>query len=63
MDDNVDSYYDKFERLAVIYISRNRNLMYFKANRFFRNLGTFGGAITIDSPNFKSGKKPYLVVS
>jgi hypothetical protein len=37
--------------------------MYFKDNRFWRNSGTFGGAITINSPNFrKTSYRPYLVV-
>ena len=52
MDTEMDALYDKFERLSVIYISRNRKLMYFKDNRFYRNTGTFGGAISINSPNF-----------
>ena len=59
---DVDQLFDKFERLSVIYISRNRRLMYFKNNRFYRNVGTFGGAITINSPNFKRNGKPYLYV-
>lgn len=28
--DDVDSYFDKLERMAVIYISRNKKPMYFK---------------------------------
>ena len=32
IDDDIDSYFDKFERLAVIYVSRNRALMYFSGN-------------------------------
>jgi hypothetical protein len=37
--------------------------MYFKDNRFWRNSGSFGGAITINSPNFrKTSYRPYLVV-
>jgi hypothetical protein len=50
--DDVDSFFEKLERMSVIYISRNKKPMYFKQNRFWRNTGTFGGAITINSPNF-----------
>lgn len=65
MDDDLDAYFDKFERLSLIYISRNLQMMYFKNNRFLRNSGTFGGAIAINSPNFRNSKqgRPYLVVS
>ncbi len=30
ISDDIDSFYDKFERMSVIYISRNKRLMYFK---------------------------------
>ena len=50
--DDIDIFFDKLERMAVIYISRNKRQMYFKENTFWRNTGTFGGAITINSPNF-----------
>jgi hypothetical protein len=52
ISDDVDSFFDKFERMSVIYISRNKRQIYFKENKFWRNTGTFGGAITINSPNF-----------
>lgn len=50
--DDMDLLFDKFERLGLIYISRNRYPMIFRQNKFWRNIGTFGGAITINSPNF-----------
>lgn len=63
LNDDVDALFDKFERLALIYISRNQKLMYFRSNRFWRNSGTFGGALTINSSNFRGSKRPYLVVT
>ena len=62
ISDDVDAFFDKFERMSVIYISRNKRQMYFKENRFWRNTGTFGGAITINSPNFQTSGKPYLII-
>ena len=63
MDDDIDQHFDTFERLGLIYISRNRAPMIFSGSRFTKNIGTFGGAITIDSPNWESGSKPYIVIS
>ena len=31
-DDDIDSYYDLFERLSTIYISRNRGMVIIKNN-------------------------------
>jgi hypothetical protein len=50
-DDDIEEFFDKFERLSVIYISRNKKSMIFTNNAFDSNIGTFGGAITINSPN------------
>jgi hypothetical protein len=44
-----------FERLSTIYISRNIGVMIFASNKFERNVGTFGGAISINSPDFQYG--------
>jgi hypothetical protein len=63
MGDNPDDYFDMFERLSTIYISRNLMMMYFKNTRFWRNVGTFGGAITINSPNFRRTQRPFVVIS
>lgn len=62
-DDDMDLYFDLFERLGLIYIARNRGTMTFYKNRFWRNVGTFGGAITIDSPDWAKGNKPYVIIS
>jgi hypothetical protein len=32
--DNVENFFDSFERLGVIYISRNRDAMIFRNNKF-----------------------------
>ena len=51
----IDRFFNDYERLSVIYISRNMDLTLIKGNKFTQNIGTFGGAIIIDSPNWKSG--------
>lgn len=51
-EDDIEEFFDKFERLGLIYISRNYGPMIFKDNTFTDNIGTFGGAITINSPNW-----------
>jgi hypothetical protein len=61
-DDDIDSYYDKFERLSMIYISRNRNPTIIKDNIFTGNIGTFGGSISINSPNFQTKDSPYIII-
>lgn len=40
------------ERLSTIYISRNVGNMIFYTNTFYRNVAGFGGALTINSPNW-----------
>jgi hypothetical protein len=40
-----------FERLSLIYISKNRREVIIKDNYFYDNIGTHGGAISINSPN------------
>ena len=37
---------------VLIYISRNRDKMIFAGNRFENNIGTFGGAVLVNSPDF-----------
>ena len=49
---DIESLYNKFERLSPIYISRNRDKMIFAGNRFENNIGTFGGAVLVNSPDF-----------
>ena len=36
--------------------------MVFVSNAFSRNMGTFGGAITITSPNMRTSNKAYVVI-
>jgi hypothetical protein len=47
---DIDSLYNAFERNTLIYISRNRNTVIIYNNTFTNNIGTFGGAISINSP-------------
>jgi hypothetical protein len=63
--DDLDSFFDSFERLSVIYISRNRDSTIIKDNTFKQNIGTFGGAISINSPRWSASdttKLPYVVM-
>ena len=56
--------YNKFERLSPIYISRNRDKIIFFFCTFKNNIGTFGGAITINNPDFKTSEnRPYFIIS
>lgn len=50
--DDIDKYFDKFERMGLIYISRNKQPIIISKNTFKTNMGTFGGAITINSPDW-----------
>ncbi len=52
MDTDLDEFFDDFERLGLIYISRNKQKVIIKDNYFSKNIGTFGGAITINSPDW-----------
>jgi hypothetical protein len=45
----------------VIYISRTRNTVILESNTFLRNIGLFGGAITINSPDQSSTNFPAIV--
>ena len=33
-----------------------------KDNTFKKNIGTFGGAITINSPDWNQGKQPHVLI-
>ena len=47
------SLYNEFERLSgAIYISRPTKPVVFIGNKFTENIGLFGGAVSINSPNF-----------
>lgn len=61
-DTEIEELFNSFERLSTIYINRNANNMVFANNYFYRNMGTFGGAITITSPNMRTSNKAYVVI-
>ena len=62
-DQDLDEYYDTFERLSTIYISRNKGAIIIKNNLFSKNIGTFGGAISINSPDFVHSTEPYIIIN
>jgi len=66
MGTDPEQYFDMFERLSTIYISRNTRKVIFTANTFQFNFGLFGGAITINSQNWKYHKTletyPYAII-
>lgn len=51
-DTDIDSIFTSIESLSMIYISRNRGNIVLAKNNFEKNIAMFGGAITIDSPDF-----------
>ena len=59
---DLDSLYESYERLGLIYISRNKDLVLIKDNTFRSNIGTHGGAITINSPDWTTGQQPHVVI-
>jgi hypothetical protein len=38
------------------------DLILIKGSTFTQNIGFFGGAITIDSPNWRGGNQPHVVL-
>ena len=54
-DPDLDGFFDNYERLGLLYISRPRDLTLIKGSKFIQNIGTFGASITIDSPNWQTG--------
>ena len=52
--DNIEYFYDEIEALSVIFVSKNRGSIVFRDNNFTSNIGLYGGAITIDSPNWQA---------
>lgn len=53
---DLDSLFEAYERLGMIYMSRNKDVVIIKDNSFSSNIGTHGGAITINSPDWKNGR-------
>jgi len=43
-------------------VARNLDLILIKGSKFIQNIGFFGGAITIDSPNWIEGNQPHVVL-
>lgn len=60
---DLDSLFDSYERLGLIYVSRNLAQMIVKGNTFTQNIGTFGGAITVNSPNWQAGTQPHVIIT
>ncbi len=59
---DLDTFFENYERLSLIYISRPKELVLIKDNQFNRNIGTFGGAIAINSPDWNKGKQPHIII-
>ena len=47
--DKIEDMFDKFERFSNIYITQHENKIHFIQNQFKRNMGSSGGAITINA--------------
>lgn len=62
MNDDVETFYDLFERLSLIYISRPHKPVIITGNIFQNNIGTFGGSISINSPNWEQNKTAQIVM-
>ena len=52
---------DKYESYSPIFISANKGAMMFIANNFTQNIGTIGGVINIQSPNFEQAMSDFEV--
>ena len=59
---DIDNIFDSYERLGLIYLSRMKDVTIIKDNSFYYNIGTFGGAITINSPDWRQGKQPHIII-
>ena len=53
---------DTLENVATIMIKGNQGPMIFTGNTFRDNIGTTGGAIHIEYPEFRHSGKPYIVM-
>ena len=53
---------DTIENVSVFMIKGNEGAMIFSGNEFKENIGTTGGVIHIESPEFRYGDKPYIVM-
>ncbi len=59
---DIESYFNKIERLSTIYVSRNIGIVIIADSTFSRNIGTFGGAIAINSPDFQHYDESYVII-
>lgn len=60
----MDSLFIEYERLAVVYISRNKDVILVRDCQFSNNIALHGGAITINSPNWQNNKTaPNVVIT
>ena len=50
------------ENISAFVIKGNRGPMIFVNNTFSENIGTTGGVIHIESPDFRFGDNPYIVI-
>ena len=53
---------DMVENISAFVIKGNRGPMIFVNNTFSENIGTTGGVIHIESPDFRFGDNPYIVI-
>ena len=53
---------DTIENVSVFMIKGNEGAMIFSGNEFKENIGTTGGVIHIESPEFRYGDRPYIVM-
>ena len=47
----------------MIYISRNKDKIVIEGNNFSQNIGMYGGAVTINSPDWSLGMSPAVVIA
>jgi len=62
-DEDLEDFFDAFERLGTLYISRNKGQVVLVANRFSQNIGTFGGAVTINGQDWSNGEAPVVLIA
>jgi len=62
LQNETDSLFNDYEKLGLIYVARNKDLILIKGSKFTQNIGFFGGAVTIDSPNWREGTQPHVVL-
>ena len=53
---------DTLENVAAFMIKGNKGPMIFTGNNFRENIGTTGGVIHIESPEFRFDNNPYIII-